>query len=132
MSKIINGYFLHFKKFNPLLHSRSVRVVATNAPVSHEHAGIGRRLYLGRDWSDDHFNLMPSASSCHSENHEPQMDELNGLFAAHFTRHLRSSLSLRLRKDDLQGDFDISLRIRTYDQDGLIFASVVNRQEYFD
>ena len=98
-------------------------MVAMNKPVTHIKAGIGRRLFLGHLWEHDLGGTSSGASPCNGSN--PRIDQLNGLFAAQFSRHQRSSLSLRLRKEDLQGDFDISLRIRTYDQDGLIFASIV-------
>ena len=32
---------------------------------------------------------------------------------------------MKLDKEDLAKDFEISLKVRTYDQDGLLFASIV-------
>ena len=32
---------------------------------------------------------------------------------------------MKLDKEELARDFEISLKIRTYDQDGLLFASIV-------
>ena len=51
---------------------------------------------------------------------------LNGLLAAQFSRQAESYISMKLDKEDLAKDFEISLKIRTYDQDGLLFASIVS------
>ncbi len=102
-----------------------VRIGHLNQPITFLKADVGREMYFGDD-SDDH-----SSSSFDYQGHEGltypgcSQDNLDDLFAAHFSRHMRSSLSMRLRKEDLQRDFRISLKIRTFDQDGLIFASVV-------
>ena len=50
---------------------------------------------------------------------------LNGLLAAQFSRQSESYISMKLDKEDLAKDFEISLKVRTYDQDGLLFASIV-------
>ena len=52
-------------------------------------------------------------------------DVLNGLLAAQFSRQSESYISMKLDKEDLAKDFEISLKVRTYDQDGLLFASIV-------
>ena len=52
-------------------------------------------------------------------------DALNGLLAAQFSRQAESYISMKLDKEELARDFEISLKIRTYDQDGLLFASIV-------
>ena len=55
-------------------------------------------------------------------------DVLNGLLAAQFSRQSESYISMKLDKEDLAKDFEISLKVRTYDQDGLLFASIVRLQ----
>ena len=53
---------------------------------------------------------------------------LNGLLAAQFSRQAESYVSMKLDREDLAKDFEISFKVRTYDQDGLLFASVVRSQ----
>ncbi len=60
---------------------------------------------------------------------------LDTRWAARFSRHAQSSLGLRLgRREDMSGaagrDFDVSLEMRTYDQDGLLFAAIVSGRTY--
>ena len=55
-------------------------------------------------------------------------DVLNGLLAAQFSRQAESYISMKLDKEDLAKDFEITFKVRTYDQDGLLFASVVSSQ----
>ena len=51
---------------------------------------------------------------------------LNGLLAAQFSRQAESYISMKLDKEDLARDFEIELQVRTYDQDGLLFAAIVS------
>ena len=53
-------------------------------------------------------------------------DEINGRQAAHFDRQANGSIVVKINKE-LQKDFEVSLQIRTFDQDGMLFAAMVRR-----
>lgn len=101
-----------------------------SSPHAFLRADIGREMYFHTEedeMTEDYFEYQSHEAALVGPGCSDVTSQLlDGLYAAHFTRYMSSSLSLRLRKEDLQKDFEIKLQIRTYDQDGLIFASVVN------
>lgn len=107
---------------------RSIRIANLNKPTSFLRAAIGRELNLeppfialSRLTELTTEEVLAPSSSCSS----PVFQD--GLYAALFSRQRRSYLSLRLHRDDMHKDFQLSFKIRTYDQDGLIFASIVSQ-----
>ena len=119
-----------------------------NDPVSFSHAAIGREMHFfntiygsSHRWRDyahtqaSIWSIAPVALKCpqliilqREEGTCSKSDVLNGLLAAQFSRQSESYISMKLDKEDLAKDFEISLKVRTYDQDGLLFASIVRLQ----
>lgn len=69
-------------------------------------------------------NSSSQALHCQKDEREP----LSKLFAAQFSRSVGSFITARLRREEIQKEFDLSLWIRTFDQDGLIMASIVSQR----
>ncbi len=113
---------------------RSIRVLRMNEPVTFSAADIGRVMEFpdagGKDEErsgeerGDLWLGYPSGapSSCQSSPSDLFLEE--GL-AAHFSRNAHSSVMLKLKKEEVQRDFLIDFDIRTFDQDGLLFAFTV-------
>ena len=71
--------------------------------------------------SSNKNNVSPSEGGCSSS---PAEDQIDGRKAAHFDRQANGSIVVKINKE-LQKDFEISLQIRTFDQDGMLFAAMV-------
>ncbi len=111
-----------------------------NEPVTFRRARIGREMYFpplveeeegeggrGDRWLgyfEEARKGAASSASCPLSSGQPR--HLDEEVAARFSRHARSSLAVRLAREDLQKDFRISLEMRTFDQDGLVFAFTVS------
>eukprot|EP00094_Tigriopus_californicus_P001836 TCALIF_01772-PA protein Name:"Similar to Lama1 Laminin subunit alpha-1 (Mus musculus)" AED:0.11 eAED:0.12 QI:0/0.86/0.58/1/0.95/0.95/24/1780/2877 len=123
-----------------LLDRDSVRVVALNEPTSFSKADIGRYM----TWFENNIrmtnfwhvrprpnvanqNSSSQALHCQKDEREP----LSKLFAAQFSRSVGSSITARLRREEIQKEFDLSLWIRTFDQDGLIMASITKKSALY-
>jgi hypothetical protein len=70
--------------------------------------------------------MFPYFQSSREDGSCSRSDVLNGLHAAQFSRPAESYISTKLDRDDLAKDFEISMKIRSYDQDGLLFALIVS------
>ncbi len=116
--------------------SSLIRVVRLNDPVSFRRAHIGREIHFppaeeeeegeggrGDRWVGYFDDRVQGPASCTVSSGAPRFLDLES--AIRFSRHARSSLAVRMGKEDLHRDFQISLEIRTFDQDGLIFALTV-------
>ena len=131
-----------------LSYARSLRVSSMNKPVSFLKAAIGRELTSENfyqtfdDWSGDFEYQTHSTSGYHHlnsrNNYESSSveegcsspsDEIDGRKAAHFNRQENGSIVIKINKE-LQKDFEVSLQIRTFDQDGMLFAAMVRKLTY--
>ena len=118
-----------------------------NEPVSFSHVAIGRELFtyssssLGhhdiRDWG---FQNSPSDYSSWSEGGGGSISRtgngsscvkgvLNGLYAAHFSKDTKSFVALKLSREDVYKDFEISFKIRTFSRDGILVAILVRKEK---
>ena len=99
------------------LLQQNLRVLAQVAKL---HSGPGERPAFSSGERSSHADFVQREEGTCSGS-----DVLNGLLAAQFSRQAESYISMKLDKEELARDFEISLKIRTYDQDGLLFASIV-------
>ncbi len=108
-----------------------MRIVAMNEPVTIERALIGREISL-----DDSIELSAAElSSSVIQNHPPSVERKDKPICRKFSNvedafHLNSIKSshvlLTTKRDDLTKTFEISVALRTLDQQGIIFVVTVS------
>ena len=122
MAASVDGFAGSIRQLS-FLDDDSIRIASFKNPVGFSNAIIGRDVGMNRE---EHYQRhQEEADACSPGG----SGFLSGIHAARFSRHMSSSMSIKLRKEELQRDFEIELKLRTFDQDGLVLASV-NRKNY--
>ena len=115
-----------------------MRIVAMNEPVTIERALIGRELTLEQPIIvTSSFEMSSSSSTTSSlvQNHPPSKEKKpqesckkvpNSEDAFHLSSAKSSHFLLTTKRDELAKNFEISISLRTLDEEGVVFVVTVS------